>query len=182
MEKVATTTGGQPLQSAQLESPPIHIPDGKGGAYKTELAIERTPDKTVKILWWHSDDPRPEPHNHPWPFKSEILSGGYSETRYWVEETAEETHFPHAGRVVKTETKTYRAGDINDMPANVFHVVHDVQPKTVTRLTCGKAAPNNEWGYLDTQTGVYISARDPKFADNEFLDKLRAINPHMRPK
>lgn len=171
MDRVTTTTGGQPLASAQLESPPIHIPDGKGGAYKTELAIERTPDRTVKILWWHADDPRPEPHNHPWPFKSEILSGGYSETRYWVED----------GKVI-VEEKTYRKGDINDMPDNVFHVVHDVQPKTVTRLTCGKAAPNNEWGYLDTTTGAYTSARDPKFADNEFIDKLRAINPHMRPK
>lgn len=171
MEKVTTTTGGQALVSAQLEAPPIHIPDGKGGAYKTELAIERTPDRTVKILWWHADDPRPEPHNHPWPFRSEILSGGYSETRYWVE-----------SGVVKTEQKTYRKGDFNDMPDHVFHVVHDVQPKTVTRLTCGKAAPNNEWGYIDTTTGQYTSARDPKFADNEFIDKLRAINPHMRPK
>ena len=171
MDTPTTTTGGQPLLAATLTTPPIHIPDGKGGAYKTELAVERSPEKTVKILWWHADDPRPEPHNHPWPFKSEILSGGYSETRYWVED----------GKVM-VEEKTYRAGDINDMPVNVFHVVHDVQPKTVTRLTCGAAALNNEWGYIDKETGAYTSARDPQFADNQFIDKLREINPHMRPK
>lgn len=166
---ITTTTGGQPLIAAQLVTPPIHIPNGKGGAYKTELAVERSPEKTIKILWWHEDDPRPEPHNHPWPFKSDILSGGYSEHRYWVQN----------GQVV-SEIKTYRAGDVNDMPANVFHVVYDVQPQTVTRLTCGAAAPDNEWGYLDVETGAYTSARDPKFADNSFIEKLRAINPHMR--
>lgn len=202
-----TTTCGQPLLSTQFETPPIHIPDGHGGAFKTELVVLRTPGRTVKLLWWHADDPRPEPHNHPWKgftpsaddavlgertktwfgiqhpsspikvpwddisFVSEILDGGYTETVYWID-----------GGVIANTERTYRAGDINVVLHNAYHVVHDVQPKTRTRVTCGTSTPGNEWGYLDAKTGEYVSARGPRMADNGFLEKLRAINPHMRPK
>lgn len=171
MSTTNTTTGGQPLLAANLSTPPIHIPNGKGGAYKTELALERTPERTLKILWWHEGDPRPEPHNHPWDFESSILHGGYTETRYWLEDGA-----------VKTEQRTYRAGDVNRVPRSVFHVVTDVLPGTVTRLTCGPATPNNEWEYLDIMTGEVASARSAKYADSNYLTQMREINPHMRPK
>ena len=165
-----TTTGGFALRNDMLESPPAHIPDGKGGAYKTELALIRTPERTEKIIWWHDNDPRPEPHNHPWRFESTILSGGYTEDRWWVDENGE----------LQKATIVYRANErnINVCEKNIFHVVRDVQPKTTTKLLCGKASPNNEWGYLDLSTKEYFQAeRDPNF-----IDYLREINPHMRPK
>lgn len=165
-----TTTGGQPLEASALETPPIHIPNGKGGAFKTELVLIRSKERTEKILWWHEDDPRPEPHNHPWDFHSEIISGGYTETRYILLDNA----------TVEAETITYRQGDINELPTDVYHVVTDVQPNTTTRLTCGRASEGNEWGYIDIATGVHTSARDPKFKMADFLDRLREINPHMR--
>lgn len=158
------TSGGFALQHAALTVPPVHIPDGHGGAYKTELVIARTPERTEKILWWHADDPRPEPHNHPWDFVSEILHGGYTEDRFWFD-----------GDEMRSATHTYRAGDINMVARDVFHCVVAVQPGTVTHLTCGPAFPGNEWHYLDVTTGELKSSADPTFRP-----ALEAINPHLR--
>jgi len=174
MTEVSTTLGGSPLTAEHLTSTPLHIPYmnrfGKVGAYKTELVLVRSPERTEKIIWWHENDPRIEPHNHPWAFKSNILSGGYTEDRWWIDGNGE----------LQKETLTYNANDlnVNDMPANVFHVVRDVQPKTVTRLLCGQASKDNIWGYLNIETKEYWDAEK----DPTFIDMLREINPHMRPK
>ncbi len=163
-----TTTGGFALTNDQLEAPPAHIPDGKGGAYKSELVLFRSPERTEKIIWWYADDPRPEPHNHPWRFESTILSGGYTEDRWWIDERGE----------LQKATIKYRANDRNRnvVESNVFHVVRDVQPDTTTKLLCGQASKNNEWGYLDLATKEYYQAEK----DLKFIDYLREINPHMR--
>jgi hypothetical protein len=159
------TLGGLPAISNNLESPPVHIPDGKGGAYKTELALFRSAERTEKIIWWHSDDPRKEPHNHPWYFESTILSGGYTEARWWIDENNE----------LQTKVIDYRAGDVNIVPANVYHVVYNIQPKTVTHLRCGQASENNAWGYLNLQTLEHV----PATSDPAFLTQIRLINPHL---
>jgi hypothetical protein len=161
-----TTAGGLALSHDMLAAPPVHIPDGRGGAYKTELVIERGADRTVKILWWYADDPRTEPHNHPWAFTSEILAGGYTDERY--RRTSDGT--------VDHETVVVRAGDVNVVPADIYHRVTDVLPGTVTRMTCGSAASGNAWGYLDIVSGDISTSDDPMFVAN-----LRAINPHLRP-
>ena len=168
MTATKLTLGGLQAISGHLQSPPVHIPDGHGGAYKTELALLRSPERTEKIIWWYADDPRPEPHNHPWDFVSTILGGGYSERRWWYD----------VDGVLRQSEHTYRAGDTNTVPANVFHVVYDIQPNTVTHLVCGQASENNIWGYLSLDTFAYADAeRDP-----EFVNLIRAINPHLRPK
>lgn len=159
------TLGGFPVSSEYLQSVPVHIPDDKGGSYRTELVLYRSADYTEKILWWHSDDPRKEPHNHPWWFESSILSGGYTESRYWLENGE-----------LKFEEKTYRAGDVNIVPANVYHVVYDVQPQTVTHLRCGVAREDNAWGYLNLETLEHIAAKK----EVNFWNSMVAINPHLK--
>jgi len=159
------TLGGLPIAAANLQFPPVHIPDGKGGAYKTELALFRSPERTEKIIWWHSSDPRAEPHNHPWPFVSTILYGGYTEDRWWKE-----------NGVWRESSRQYRAGEKNDVASDVFHNVREVLPGTVTHLVCGAASEGNLWGYISTDTKEYVDAeRDPAF-----VDALRAINPYLK--
>lgn len=102
------TLGGLPILQGMYQNPPTHIPDGNGGSYKTEFALLRSSERTEKILWWHADDPRSDDptrqyHNHPWPFQSTILSGGYSEHRYWIKENGS----------LGYELATYRQGDVN---------------------------------------------------------------------
>jgi hypothetical protein len=163
--KWETTAGGLALSHDMLAAPPVHIPDGRGGAYKTELVIERGLDRTVKILWWYADDPRTEPHNHPWAFTSAILAGGYTDERYQLASDGSINH----------ETVVVRAGDVNVVPVDIYHRVTDVLPGTVTRMTCGSAAAGNAWGYLDIVSGEISPSDDPMFVAN-----LRAINPHLR--
>lgn len=173
---MATTSGGFVLEHAELTVPPVHIPDGRGGAYKTELVIERAQAGTTKILWWHADDPRSDPHNHPWSdeagvaFRSEILHGGYTEDRWALTATI----VPVDG-VKYLGHNVYRAGDTNTMPQDVFHVVHQVLPGTVTRMTCGPAVLGNEWHYLDIDTGQLRLPTNPQFRAD-----VEAINPHLR--
>lgn len=160
-----TTTSGLALSHKTMSAPPVHIPDGKGGAFKTELTVARSPEYTEKYLWWYADDPRPEYHNHPWPFESTILSGGYTEHRVWIED----------GRL-RRETRNYREGDVNQVNAGVYHVVVNVLPGTATHLICGKASEGNAWGYLDLETLEH----NPAKKEEGFMEKMQAINPHLR--
>lgn len=160
---------GSPLEHADLAAPPLHIPDGEGGCYKTELVIERSKDRVVKIQWWHAPDPRRDPHNHPWSFRSTILSGGYIETRYRLSD---------GGVLLPYKETSYRKGAVNEMPADVFHTVDKVSPGTVTRMVTGPIG-DGDWGYLID--GKYVSAKDDPYPNADFFTHLCALNPHKRP-
>lgn len=171
---IAETASGQSLAGAGLSIPPVHIPNAGDGpnarhSYKSELVLVRDPAVTTKkILWWYDKDPRDTPHNHPWDFRSAILSGGYTEERFWLSKG-----------VLHKERLQHREGSINVVPADVFHNVVEVEPNTVTYLDCGPARAGNEWGYL-TDTGVYVPFKD--LTPKNFLETFRELNPHLRPK
>lgn len=167
MTTAKTTTSGQPLAHAAFSKAPLHIPNGKGEPFKTELVEVRSPEQTIKWNFWHLPDDDRAPHNHPWDVQSTIMHGGYTEDRYWVENGE-----------VKKKTCTYRTGDVNSFTKDVFHVVTEVLPGTVTRMVCGQATEGNEWGYLDIKTGKYTKAE----MDPEFFGKLQALNRFMLPK
>jgi len=161
-----TTTSGMVLQHGPFSEPPRQIPNSKGQPFKTEWIEVRSPQYTRKYNWWHLPDDDRLPHNHPWPFQSTILYGGYTEMRYWLEDGQ-----------VKREQRTYRQGDVNDMPIDVFHVVTEVMPGTVTRMECFEATEGNRWGYLDAATGVYADAEK----EPDFMGRLWALNEWLRP-
>ena len=168
MDDQRTIGTGSLLKHADLGTPPLHIPDGKGGCYKTELVVERSAERVVKIQWWHAPDPRREPHNHPWAFRSTILAGGYTETRFWFHEGA-----LHSAR------KVYGPGDVNEMPAGMFHTVDVVKPGTVTRMETGPIVEGGDWGYVID--GKYVSAKDDPYPNADFFKQLCEINPHKKP-
>ena len=162
-----------PLEHSNFSVPPLHIPDGKGGAFKTELVLARSKERVEKIQWWFGPDPRREPHNHPWKdqdgvsFKSTILFGGYTETKYWFEDG-----------YLKSQVCQFRQGDINEVLYNVFHTVDQVEPGTVTRMVTGPVFETGDWGYLIE--GKYVSAKDDPYPNKEFFEQLCEINPHKR--
>jgi hypothetical protein len=170
-DRPATVGSGQPLVSQAFRTPPVHMPIAGGGpnarhSYKSDLVLLRNPDeRTVRILWWHDRDPRQEPHNHPWDFRSAVLYGGYTEERFHLE-----------NGVLRREEITYEAGQINVMPANVYHNVIRVEPGTVTCLDCGPARPGNAWGYLDLETLRYVPMRE--LTPEGFREDFAALNPH----
>lgn len=164
------------LEHGDLAVPPLHIPDGQGGCYKTELVLKRSEECVVKIQWWHALDPRRDPHNHPWKdddgiaFHSTILAGGYTETRHWFE--------PNVGW--QQTTKTYRKGDVNEIPYAVYHTVDEVLPGTVTHMVTGPIVEGGDWGYLID--GRYVSSRDDPYPNKDFFTQLCELNPHKRPR
>lgn len=178
MRNTKRTSGGQQLRHGYYESPPIHIPDGKGGSYKTELVLFRSEEATEKLLWWYADDPRQQPHNHPWYFESTILEGGYTEDRYRIDDGSAD---PSHGPIALHSTVTYGVGDVNVVPVDVYHNVRDVMPGTRTHMRCGPAIEGNSWYYLDTAT-LELTPWEEASSDVPFIDQLRSINPHMRPR
>jgi quercetin dioxygenase-like cupin family protein len=168
----ATTSSGQSLTGAAFQVPPVHIPNAGEGAfarhsYKSELVLVRDPNVgTKKLLWWYDKDPRSAPHNHPWDFRSAILSGGYVEERFWIED----------GKL-RHEVCEWGAGDVNVVPANVYHNVVSVQKSTITFLDCGPARAGNEWGYLNTETLEHRTFKD--LTPKNFLEMFQTINPHL---
>lgn len=78
------TSSGLSLHAGIFEAPPFVVPNRAGDAYKIEQVIERSPERTVKLVWWFGPDDDRDPHSHPWPFTSEILAGGYTSVTYWL--------------------------------------------------------------------------------------------------
>ncbi|MEV7198265.1 hypothetical protein AB0N81_41750 [Streptomyces sp. NPDC093510] len=145
------------------------VPDDRGAAYKSELVLLRTAERTVKINLWSLPDRRGEerahPHNHPWAFRAHVLLGGYDEDRY----------VPEGGRVVPELSVGHGSGGLNDVALDVYHEVTAIHEpdQTLTLMVCGTGR-KGQWGYLDTDTGEHV-VTEP---DPTFLERLRAINPH----
>lgn len=164
-----TTSSGLALVAGHFEAPPFVVPNSKGEAFKIEQVVERSPERTVKLVWWFLPDEDRDPRSHPWPFTSEILSGGYTSRTYWLD-----------GGVVRSEDRVVRAGDVVEYPLHEYHQVVDLLPGTRTRMTCGVARPGNAWGYLDPKTGrEYPWQEQP---DATFMDRMYALNPWRKPR
>lgn len=159
-DKSEKTTAGLDLAHELFQAAPLQIPNAAGLPYKTELVLIRSLEETVKVNFWHLPDDQRDPHSHPWDFESEILSGGYTEIRYWLDEN----------RKVQHDKFTYGAGERNVIKYDVFHLVTEVQDHTVTKMKCGRN--ENEWGYLDVHTGGFKVAEP----DPTFLEKLNKLN------
>lgn len=186
-EIMQTTTAGLAISHAAIAKPPLHIPNANGDPYKTEFVVERSPERTVKINWWHAPDDDRAPHNHPWchteesaeaagdaylvgvAFVSEVLHGGITHRVYRVGAR----HL--GGGVVEqlTErTETIRAGQSYCVRHDEYHVVTHVERGTVTRMTTGPAVAGNAWGYL----GLATLSITPATPDPYFMERLRANN------
>jgi len=171
------TSSNVPYHQGLLAKKPMNIPNPKGEAFKREAVLMRgmnakaladllgDNDLTIKINIWNLPDierdgiSKPMPHNHPWAFRSLIISGSYTEQRY----------FPNGSF---QEERTYGPGDINDMPREYFHMVTKVIPGTITAMVCIDK-PGVAWGYIDPETGIY----SPAAPDPNFLENLKKINP-----
>ena len=143
------------------------VPDVDGQGYKAELLVRREPARTVKVNAWMAPDLRagdvPRPHNHPWPFRSYVLMGGYDETRYQL-----------VNGTVLSEPRTHTQGAYNEMSLEEYHEVTriHVPGRTVTLMVCG-AGRNDAWGYLDVATGAF----EPHSLDPAFQAHKEALNP-----
>jgi hypothetical protein len=164
-----TSTGRDTANQTREWGPWTLIPDQQGAPYKMERVRAGEEEGTLeRFTVWRADDPRDDPHDHPWPFVSRVLTGGYSERRY--RRQADGTYLP-------VGTFTYRAGDWVTVPAGDAHVVFDVLPGTTTHMTIGRlTAGPKDWGHVvfdeETETLVHVK----NVTSPEFLAHFRALN------
>ncbi len=87
-------------------------------------------------------------HDHPWPFMSIILKGGYKETTKWTPEVYNwrGDYFCHKNGCY-TVHKYFKAGDVLKRPAHWFHQLEliDNKPCWTLVLTFKKI---KSWGFL----------------------------------
>jgi hypothetical protein len=163
-----TTSTGQLADNRRFVKPPMMIPNAEGKPYKLEQVIEASEEETEKRNWWFLPDdnriPVNLPHSHPWDFESTIQQGRYTERVYWLVDGE-----------LRSEERTYRAGEKNVNSKDTYHFVIDVEPGTATHMRCGRANPGMAWGYLDLETLKHV----PATKDPTFFAKLTALNPYM---
>lgn len=159
-----TSTGQLVSTGSRQWSPMVLIPNEDGAPFKAECKRDGLEEGTLeRFTVWIADDPRDEPHDHPWPFESQILTGGYSERRFRRQED---------GTYVFVGDFTYKAGDRVIVPAGDAHVVFDVLPGTTTHMFIGKlVAGPGDWGHI-------VNGRRVKNeASLDFLRRLNALKP-----
>jgi hypothetical protein len=116
-----------------------------GSLYMTRYYIFR------KMFWWmlsiyihniHKSDPDKELHNHKWKYSiSFILKGAYCES--------------FRDKNDQVQTKIYRAGNINIIPANKFHKLELLTPEVWTLFISGPSV--QDWGFWDSETKKYTN-------------------------
>lgn len=164
-----TTTTGLPTAGLGRAWGPFVLIPGLGGApYKAESRRDGVePGSLERFTVWIADDPRPEPHDHPWPFVSTILTGGYSERRF---------RRGADGAWAPLGVFVWRAGQTLAVPAGDAHVVFDVLPGTTTHMLMGPlTAGPRDWGHLLPGADGAL-AWTPAAASPEFLAQLGALN------
>jgi hypothetical protein len=128
---------------------PVDAPDANNPA-ETVMARWRI----VQTPWWgvllhrlDKPDSRSTLHDHPWPFLSLILRGGYTEefgrtTRFSYRPTS-----PHEGRVKERVKRTWRAGSLHRMRSRDPHtIVSLLRSPTWTLVLTGPRARNPAGG------------------------------------
>ncbi len=123
---------------------------------RTRWRIIHTPWFGIYLHKWNKPDPRPTPHNHPWPFISFILKGHYTERRSFID-----------GKSVEERAVNW----INIIKRTDFHAVTKAKPGTISLMFVGRT--HEDWGY--STDGGYVNF-DKHPHSEEFKKALKARN------
>lgn len=100
--------------------------------YLKRLRIIQTPWFGVYLHWIYLPDRDRDPHDHPWPFVSMTLKGGY------VEEITD----PTKGEIWSNSNPQFTG---HTMPMHLAHRIRHLDPGTVTLVLVG--ARKRTWGF-----------------------------------
>lgn len=112
-----------------------------GITYLNRIRLVQTPCFAVYLHRFDGPDPRPELHDHPWPFVTMVIKGGYHELRKTI------------GREQTTHMEHRRAWRPRVMRLTEAHTIVMLD-KAGTRsiVVCGRR--QREWGfYTEFGTG-----------------------------
>lgn len=107
--------------------------------YLTRWRIVQTPWAGLYLHRLDGPDPRPTLHDHPWPFLSIVLRGGYVERRL--------------NPMTMTVDEEHRIRRVNRARAGMAHSIrYLLRQPTWTLLFVG--ARRRTWGYLEPTEGI----------------------------
>lgn len=115
-----------------------------GDLYLTRLNLVQTPWFSIKLHWIHRPDPDRDLHDHPWPFVSFVLRGGYEE--YESKDPANE---PGKPRMINW---------FNYKNTKTAHRISTAKPGTLTLIFAGRRS--KEWGFYDENTREFTHWRE----------------------
>jgi len=115
-----------------------------GEKYLTRLQIFKTPFLSAKLHWIHRPDPDRDLHDHPWPFMSFVINGGYTEL---------ESKRPATGEVRELEIRNF-----NYKNTTTAHRIAYVLPRTLTFILTGPRSKS--WGFYDTKTNEFTDWKE----------------------
>lgn len=114
-------------------------PDHPLGPLMIRYRLVRLPRFGVFVHRILRPDADSDLHDHPWPFVTAILRGGYAEERATVGRQA-------PGRTATAlPGRTWRPGTLHRMPLTVAHRITSVLPGTWTLALVGRR--RQDWGF-----------------------------------
>lgn len=116
-----------------------HLRHADGSMYMERYGLFETTHLSARVHHICTEDIDRVLHDHPWPFISVVLRGGYTEK-------LPSSFFPcfSNGRE-KTHERIRTRGSVAYMPANGRHKISYVQPDTWTLFIYGKFV--QDWGF-----------------------------------
>jgi hypothetical protein len=123
----------------RAEAPDVNNPAEN---YMVRWRLIQTPWFGIYLHRLNKPDPRPTLHDHPWPFVSVILHGGYTE----------DFGVSAGGRaaVHSRVRRSWRTGSVHRMRSSDAHTITELQRSpTWTFVVAGRRQPEPSWGYAD---------------------------------
>lgn len=122
--------------------------------YMTRWRVISVPWFGLYIHRLSKPDPRPTLHDHPWPFLSLVLRGGYTEdlgTRAGGAGPSRAGGTDAPSPVTGRRQRAWRRGSIHRMRKTDAHTITRLhRSPTWTLVLVGRRHPEPSWGYWDT--------------------------------
>jgi hypothetical protein len=145
------------------------IPDARdeSRAYLRRLRIVQTPWSSWYLHWIVLPDEDRDPHDHPFPFYSLILRGGYTE-RLWriVPGFTRDQMGSHERRWLR--------GSLHKMDQEHAHMITDLRRGTLTMIFAGAKNNGGRWGFYTPNFVPWQAYNKAKYgaADEYALDEF----------
>jgi hypothetical protein len=116
------------------------------GPYLTRYILCKLPDRRqVNLHFFHRSDEDVQLHNHPWPGRSLILTGGYVEERLVDGEI---------------RAKTFLPGDVSELRPDTFHRVDLLEPEKGCWTLFTLGPKEQTWGFLERDLNTFTPWRE----------------------
>jgi hypothetical protein len=128
--------------------------------YMTRWRVIAVPWFGLYVHRLDKPDPRPTLHDHPWPFLSLILRGGYTE------EVGVRSEGESSSPVVGRRSRSWRHGSSHRLRKSDAHTITGLRrtPTWTLVLVGRRARPEPSWGYWDEEGWIPFD-RHPHAAD-----------------